>query len=64
MLGKVVLIIVCVNFDVDVKIYVKIVIGKKENKFGILIFCVCEVYVCVVELLGLKVVGIDVYIGS
>lgn len=64
LLGKVVLIIVCVNFDVDVKIYVKIVIGKKENKFGILIFCVCEVYVCVVELLGLKVVGIDVYIGS
>lgn len=39
-LGVVVLIIVWVNFDVDVKIYVKIVIGKFENKFGILISCV------------------------
>lgn len=64
LLGVVVFVVVWVNFDVDVKMYEKIVMGKLENKFGIFIVKVCVVYVCVVVLLGIKVVGIDMYIGS
>lgn len=34
-MGKIVLIFLCVNLDVDVKIYFYIFMGLKENKFGV-----------------------------
>lgn len=35
LLNFVVFILICVNFDIDVKMYFYILIGLKENKFGI-----------------------------
>ena len=63
-LGKVAPITVRVNPDVDAKTHAKIATGKKENKFGIPISRAREVYARAAELPGLKVVGIDVHIGS
>ena len=53
-----------VNPDVDAKTHAKIATGKSENKFGIPIARAREVYARAAELPGLKVVGIDVHIGS
>ena len=53
-----------VNPDVDAKTHEKIATGKKENKFGIPIARAPEVYAEAARLPGLKVVGIDVHIGS
>lgn len=53
-----------VNPDVDAKTHAKIATGKKENKFGIPISRAREVYARAAELKGLKVIGIDVHIGS
>ncbi|MCF2904749.1 diaminopimelate decarboxylase [Octadecabacter sp. CECT 8868] len=53
-----------VNPDVDAKTHAKISTGKKEDKFGIPISRAREVYAMAAELPGLKVVGIDVHIGS
>lgn len=53
-----------VNPDVDAKTHAKIATGKKENKFGIPIGRAPEVYAEAARLPGLKVVGIDVHIGS
>jgi len=63
-LGKVAPITVRVNPDVDAKTHAKIATGKKENKFGIPISRAREVYARAAELKGLKVIGIDVHIGS
>ena len=63
-LGKVAPITVRVNPDVDAKTHAKIATGKKENKFGIPISRAREVYARAAQLKGLKVVGIDVHIGS
>jgi len=53
-----------VNPDVDAKTHEKISTGKSDNKFGIPIARAREVYAEIAALPGLKVVGIDVHIGS
>lgn len=53
-----------VNPDVDAKTHEKIATGKAENKFGIPISRARDVYAHAAKLPGLKVVGIDVHIGS
>ena len=53
-----------VNPDVDAKTHEKIATGKSENKFGIPIARAREVYRMAADLPGLKVIGIDVHIGS
>lgn len=53
-----------VNPDVDAKTHEKIATGKKENKFGIPIARAREVYAMAAGLPGLRVVGVDVHIGS
>ena len=63
-LGVVAPITVRVNPDVDAKTHAKIATGKSENKFGIPIAKAREVYAHAARLKGLKVVGIDVHIGS
>jgi diaminopimelate decarboxylase len=63
-LGVIAPITVRVNPDVDAKTHAKIATGKSENKFGIPISRAREVYARAASLNGLKVVGIDVHIGS
>lgn len=63
-LGTVAPITVRVNPDVDAKTHAKIATGKSENKFGIPIAKAREVYAEAAALKGLKVIGIDVHIGS
>lgn len=63
-LGTVAPITVRVNPDVDAKTHVKIATGKSENKFGIPIGKAREVYAEAAALPGIKVIGIDVHIGS
>jgi len=63
-LGTVAPIAVRVNPDVDAKTHAKISTGKKEDKFGIPISRAREVYRLAADLPGLRVVGIDVHIGS
>jgi diaminopimelate decarboxylase len=63
-LGVIAPITVRVNPDVDAKTHAKIATGKSENKFGIPIARAKEVYAHAASLPGLKVVGIDVHIGS
>ena len=63
-MGKVAPITIRVNPDVDARTHAKIATGKSENKFGIPIARAREVYAMAAGLPGLKVVGIDVHIGS
>jgi diaminopimelate decarboxylase len=63
-MGVVAPITVRVNPDVDAKTHAKIATGKSENKFGVPITRAREVYAEAAKLPGLKVVGIDVHIGS
>lgn len=63
-LGVVAPIAVRVNPDVDAKTHAKIATGKSENKFGIPIARASEVYAEAARLPGLRVVGVDVHIGS
>ena len=63
-LGVVAPITVRVNPDVDAKTHEKIATGKSENKFGIPIAKAREVYAEAASMKGLKVIGIDVHIGS
>ncbi|WP_417723289.1 diaminopimelate decarboxylase [Salipiger sp.] len=63
-LGVVAPVTVRVNPDVDAKTHAKIATGKSENKFGIPIARAREVYAEAAALPGLKVIGIDVHIGS
>lgn len=63
-LGVVAPITIRVNPDVDAKTHAKIATGKSENKFGIPIARARDVYRIAAGLSGLKVVGIDVHIGS
>ena len=53
-----------VNPDVDARTHEKIATGKKDNKFGIPIARASQVYAEAARLPGIKVVGIDVHIGS
>lgn len=45
MCGVIVDCVFCVNLDIDVGMYVKILIGKVENKFGVVIGDVFVIYV-------------------
>ena len=63
-MDKVAPITIRVNPDVDAKTHEKIATGKAENKFGIPISRAREVYAKAASLPGIKVVGIDVHIGS
>ena len=63
-MGTEVAVTVRVNPDVDAKTHEKIATGRSENKFGIPIARAREVYGEIARLPGLRVVGIDVHIGS
>lgn len=63
-LGVVAPITVRVNPDVDAKTHAKIATGKSENKFGIPIAKARAVYAEAARLPSIKVIGIDVHIGS
>lgn len=63
-MGAVVPVTLRVNPDVDAKTHEKIATGKKDNKFGIPIARAREVYAEAARLPGLRVIGIDVHIGS
>jgi diaminopimelate decarboxylase len=53
-----------VNPDIDPKTHAKIATGKAENKFGIPISRAREVYARAATLDGVRVVGVDMHIGS
>src|SRR5271156_2692444 len=53
-----------VNPDVDPKTHAKIATGKAENKFGIPISHAREVYARAAKLKGVRVIGVDMHIGS
>ncbi len=53
-----------INPDVDAQTHEKIATGRSDNKFGIPIARAHEVYAEAAGLPGLRVVGIDVHIGS
>ncbi len=53
-----------VNPDVDARTHEKIATGRKEDKFGVPIARAREIYAEAARLPGLRVVGIDVHIGS
>jgi diaminopimelate decarboxylase len=62
--GRTVDISIRVNPDVDPKTHAKIATGKAENKFGIPISRAREVYAHAARLKGVRVVGVDMHIGS
>ena len=53
-----------VNPDIDAKTHAKIATGKAENKFGIPISRAREVYARAAKLAGVRVIGVDMHIGS
>ncbi|MFZ3312097.1 MAG: diaminopimelate decarboxylase [Xanthobacteraceae bacterium] len=53
-----------VNPDVDPKTHAKIATGKAENKFGIPISRAREVYAHAAKLKGVRIIGVDMHIGS
>ena len=53
-----------VNPDIDARTHAKISTGKAENKFGIPISRAREVYAHAAALPGVRVVGVDMHIGS
>jgi len=53
-----------VNPDVDAKTHEKISTGRKEDKFGVPISRAREIYARAAKLPGIRVVGIDMHIGS
>src|SRR5580658_6308296 len=62
--GRAVDISIRVNPDVDPKTHAKIATGKAENKFGIPISRARAVYARAAKLKGVRVVGVDMHIGS
>ncbi len=63
-LGTIAPISIRVNPDVDAQTHEKIMTGKSENKFGIPINSTLGIYEKASKLSNIKVVGIDVHIGS
>ncbi len=53
-----------INPDVDAKTHAKITTGTAESKFGIPISRAREAYAAAARLDGIRIVGIDVHIGS
>ena len=62
--GRVADISIRVNPDVDPRTHAKIATGKAENKFGIPISRAREVYGRAARLKGVRVIGVDMHIGS
>jgi diaminopimelate decarboxylase len=62
--GRAVDISIRVNPDVDPKTHAKIATGKSKNKFGIPISRAREVYAHAAKLKGVRVIGVDMHIGS
>src|SRR3954447_24490640 len=62
--GRTACVSVRVNPDVDARTHAKIATGKSENKFGIPISRARDVYAHAGKLKGLRVVGVDMHIGS
>jgi len=62
--GRTARISVRVNPDVDPKTHAKIATGKSENKFGIPISRARQVYAEAAKLPGVRVLGVDMHIGS
>jgi diaminopimelate decarboxylase len=53
-----------INPDIDARTHEKIATGRKENKFGIPFGRAREVYALAATLPGIRVIGIDMHIGS
>jgi diaminopimelate decarboxylase len=53
-----------VNPDIDAKTHAKIATGKAENKFGVPISRARDVYARAAKLDGIRIVGVDMHIGS
>ncbi|MBV9991089.1 MAG: diaminopimelate decarboxylase [Alphaproteobacteria bacterium] len=53
-----------INPDVDAKTHAKITTGTSENKFGVPIARARGIYATAATLPGIRVVGVDVHIGS
>ena len=62
--GRAIDISIRVNPDIDPKTHAKIATGKAENKFGIPISHAREVYARAAKLKGVRVIGVDMHIGS
>jgi diaminopimelate decarboxylase len=62
--GRAAAISIRVNPDIDPKTHAKIATGKAENKFGIPISRAREVYARAAKLKGVRVIGVDMHIGS
>ncbi len=62
--GRIANVSVRVNPDVDAKTHAKIATGKSENKFGIPISHARDIYAKAAKLAGLRVIGVDMHIGS
>ena len=62
--GRVADISIRVNPDVDPRTHAKIATGKAENKFGIPISRAREVYARAAKLKTVRVIGVDMHIGS
>jgi diaminopimelate decarboxylase len=63
-MGRAAPVSVRVNPDVDAKTHAKISTGKSENKFGVPLSRAREVYAAARELPGIRIVGVDMHIGS
>jgi diaminopimelate decarboxylase len=62
--GRIADIAIRVNPDVDAQTHAKIATGKAENKFGIPITRARHVYAQAAKLPGIRVIGVDLHIGS
>jgi diaminopimelate decarboxylase len=62
--GRVADISIRVNPDIDPRTHAKIATGKAENKFGIPISRARAVYARAAKLKGVRVIGVDMHIGS
>ncbi|MCY3880167.1 MAG: diaminopimelate decarboxylase [Rhodobacteraceae bacterium] len=62
--GRVAPVAIRVNPDIDAGTHHKISTGKAENKFGVPVSRVREVYRQAAQLPGLRIVGLDMHIGS
>jgi len=62
--GRTARVSVRVNPDIDAKTHAKISTGRSENKFGIPISHARDIYAKAAKLPGIRVVGVDMHIGS
>src|ERR1700691_519163 len=62
--GRAVDISIRVNPDIDAKTHAKIATGRAENKFGLPISRARDVYARAAKLSGVRVIGVDMHIGS